>query len=211
MGRHELGPRDLRDDRVRRAPGARQRHPDRVRPPSIVHPHDRERHGLRWLGLQIVDSQSVYLGIPPSFVELASGSFLGFSQPGVHRARAFSRRPLFLRHTEHGPLHVRDRWQSGGGEARRASGCGCSARSGSALVGVAAAIAGNPDQLRQRGRPTRTPGSGCSCRPTPPPSSARACSGSASSRRSGPRSARSTCRSIGTGLTILNLAGRSSR
>ena len=38
------------------------------------------------LALQIVDSQSVYLGIPPSFVELGQWHVPRLLKPGVHRA-----------------------------------------------------------------------------------------------------------------------------
>jgi ribose transport system permease protein len=93
------------------------------------------------LALQIVDSQSVYLGIPEGFVELASGTLLGFSnQVFIGIAIVFAAH-LFLRHTEQG----RYMYAIGGNpEAARLAGVRVQRlrAAGFALVGVAAAISG---------------------------------------------------------------------
>jgi ribose transport system permease protein len=93
------------------------------------------------LALQIVDSQSVYLGIPPSFVELASGTFLGFSNQVFIGAGILMAAHLFLRQTEQG----RYMYAIGGNpEAARLAGVRVQRlrATGFALVGVAAAISG---------------------------------------------------------------------
>ena len=93
------------------------------------------------LALQIVDSQSVYLGISPSFVELASGSFLGFSNKVFIGVAILIAAHLFLRHTEQG----RYMYAIGGNpEAARLAGVRVQRlrATGFALVGAAAAISG---------------------------------------------------------------------
>jgi ribose transport system permease protein len=92
------------------------------------------------LGLQITDSQSVFEGIPPSFIELASGTFLGFSHQVFIGLGVLIMAQLFLRHTEYG----RYMYAIGGNpEAARLSGVRVSMLRalGFALVGVTAAIA----------------------------------------------------------------------
>jgi ribose transport system permease protein len=93
------------------------------------------------LGLQIVDSQSVFQGIPESFVNLASGTFLGFSHQVFIGLFVLAVAQIFLRHTELG----RYMYAIGGNpEAARLSGVRVSMLRaiGFGLVGVAAAIAG---------------------------------------------------------------------
>lgn len=93
------------------------------------------------LGLQIVHSQSVFLGISPSFVELASGTFLGFSHQVFIGLGVLFLAQVFLRHTETG----RYMYAIGGNpEAARLSGVRVAAlrATGFGLVGVAAAAAG---------------------------------------------------------------------
>lgn len=92
------------------------------------------------LGLQIVNSQSVYLGISPSFVKLASGSWLGLSHQVFIGLGVLALAHLFLRHTEYG----RHMYAIGGNpEAARLSGLRVRLLRtvGFGLVGVAAAIA----------------------------------------------------------------------
>ncbi len=93
------------------------------------------------LALQIVDSQSVYLGIPQSFIELASGTFLGFSNQVFIGLGILIAAHLFLRNTEQG----RYMYAIGGNpEAARLAGVRVQRlrATGFALVGAAAAIAG---------------------------------------------------------------------
>jgi ribose transport system permease protein len=93
------------------------------------------------LALQIVDSQSVYLGIPESFVELGSGSFLGFSNQVFIGLALLIAAHLYMRHTEQG----RYMYAIGGNpEAARLAGVRVQRlrATGFALVGAAAAIAG---------------------------------------------------------------------
>jgi ribose transport system permease protein len=54
------------------------------------------------LGLQIVHSQSVFQGIPESFVNLASGTFLGFSHQVFIGLFVLAVAQVVLRHTEFG-------------------------------------------------------------------------------------------------------------
>ena len=93
------------------------------------------------LALQIVDSQSVYLGIPASFVELGSGTFLGFSNQVFIGLALLIAAHLYMRHTEQG----RYMYAIGGNpEAARLAGVRVQRlrATGFALVGAAAAIAG---------------------------------------------------------------------
>ena len=93
------------------------------------------------LALQIVDSQSVYLGIPASFVELGSGTFLGFSNQVFIGLALLVAAHLYMRHTEQG----RYMYAIGGNpEAARLAGVRVQRlrATGFALVGAAAAIAG---------------------------------------------------------------------
>jgi ribose transport system permease protein len=92
------------------------------------------------LGLQIVNSQSVYLGISPSFVNLATGSWLGLSHQVFIGLGVLALAHLFLRHTEYG----RHMYAIGGNpEAARLSGLRVRhlRTVGFGLVGIAAAIA----------------------------------------------------------------------
>jgi ribose transport system permease protein len=93
------------------------------------------------LALQIVDSQSVYLGIPPSFIELGRGTFLGFSNQVFIGIAILITAHIFLRHTEQG----RYMYAIGGNpEAARLAGVRVQRlrATGFALVGSAAAISG---------------------------------------------------------------------
>jgi ribose transport system permease protein len=93
------------------------------------------------LALQIVDSQSVYLGISESFIELGSGTFLGFSNQVFIGLVILVAAHLFMRHTEQG----RYMYAIGGNpEAARLAGVRVQRlrATGFALVGVAAAISG---------------------------------------------------------------------
>ena len=93
------------------------------------------------LALQIVDSQSVYLGIPESFIELGSGTFLGFSNQVFIGLAILVAAHLYMRHTEQG----RYMYAIGGNpEAARLAGVRVQRlrATGFALVGVAAAISG---------------------------------------------------------------------
>jgi ribose transport system permease protein len=92
------------------------------------------------LGLQIVNSQSVYLGISPSFINLATGTWLGLSHQVFIGLAVLAVAHLFLRHTEWG----RHMYAIGGNpEAARLSGLRVKLLRtvGFGLVGVAAAIA----------------------------------------------------------------------
>ena len=91
------------------------------------------------LALRIVDSQSVYLGIPQQFGELAGGTILGFSNQVYIGIGILLAAHLFLRHTEYG----RYMYAIGGNpEAARLAGVRVRRLRtvGFALVGVAAAI-----------------------------------------------------------------------
>jgi ribose transport system permease protein len=93
------------------------------------------------LGLQIVDSQSVYQGIPNSFINLASGTFFGFSHQIFVGLGVLLVAQLFLRHTEYG----RYMYAIGGNpEAARLSGVRVRMLRalGFAIVGLTAAISG---------------------------------------------------------------------
>jgi ribose transport system permease protein len=93
------------------------------------------------LGLQIVDSQSVFEGIPNAFVEIAGGTFVGFSHQVFIGLGVLVLAQLFLRHTEYG----RYMYAIGGNpEAARLSGVRVRMLRalGFGLVGVTAAIAG---------------------------------------------------------------------
>lgn len=90
------------------------------------------------LGLQIVNSQSVYLGIPQSFINLASGNWLGFSHQVFIGLGVLLIAHVFMRHTEYG----RHMYAIGGNpEAARLSGLRVRALRmvGFAIVGAAAA------------------------------------------------------------------------
>jgi ribose transport system permease protein len=92
------------------------------------------------LGLQIVNSQSVYLGISQSFINLASGSWLGLSHQVFIGLAVLVVAHLFLRHTEWG-RHI---YAIGGNaEAARLSGLRVQRLRTVAfgIVGVTAAIA----------------------------------------------------------------------
>ena len=93
------------------------------------------------LGLEIVDSQSVFEGIPNAFIEIASGTFAGLSHQVYIGAVVLLVAQLFLRHTEYG----RYMYAIGGNrEAARLAGVRVRLlrATGFAIVGVAAAIAG---------------------------------------------------------------------
>lgn len=93
------------------------------------------------LALQIVDSQSVYLGIPESFVELGSGTFLGFSNQVFVGLGILVAAHLYMRQTEQG----RYMYAIGGNpEAARLAGVRVQRlrATGFALVGAAAAVSG---------------------------------------------------------------------
>jgi ribose transport system permease protein len=93
------------------------------------------------LALRIVDSQSVYLGIPPEFGELAGGTLLGFSNQVFIGLGILLVAHLFLRQTEYGRYMY-----AIGGNAEAARLAGVRVRRlravGFALVGIAAAISG---------------------------------------------------------------------
>jgi len=92
------------------------------------------------LGLQIVNSQSVYQGISQSFINLATGSWLGFSHQVFIGVGVLILAHLFLRHTEYG----RHMYAIGGNpEAARLSGLRVRLLRtvGFGIVGVSAAIA----------------------------------------------------------------------
>lgn len=93
------------------------------------------------LALQITDSQSVYEGIPEGFMNLASGTILGFSNQVYIGLLVLAVAHVFLRHTEQG----RYMYAIGGNpEAARLAGVRVQRLRaiGFALVGVAAAISG---------------------------------------------------------------------
>jgi ribose transport system permease protein len=92
------------------------------------------------LGLQIVNSQSVYLGISQSFINLATGSWLGLSHQVFIGVGVLIVAHLFMRHTEYG----RHMYAIGGNpEAARLSGLRVRRLRtlGFGIVGVSAAIA----------------------------------------------------------------------
>jgi ribose transport system permease protein len=93
------------------------------------------------LGLEIVDSQSVFEGIPNAFIEIAGGTWLGFSHQVFIGLAVLLLAQLFLRHTEYG----RYVYAIGGNpEAARLSGLRVRMwrAIGFGIVGVTAAIAG---------------------------------------------------------------------
>ena len=93
------------------------------------------------LGLQIVNSQSVYQGISQSFINLATGSWLGLSHQVFIGLGVLLVAHLFLRHTEYG----RHMYAIGGNpEAARLSGVRVRMLRtlGFGIVGVSAAVAG---------------------------------------------------------------------
>jgi ribose transport system permease protein len=93
------------------------------------------------LALEIVSSQSVFEGIPGGFIDIASGTFLGFSHQVFIGLVVLVLAQLFLRHTEYG----RYMYAIGGNpEAARLSGVRVRMLRavGFSLVGVSAAIAG---------------------------------------------------------------------
>jgi ribose transport system permease protein len=92
------------------------------------------------LALEIVDSQSVFEGIPQSFVDLASGTAFGFSHQVYIGLGVLILAHLFMRHTEYG----RYMYAIGGNpEAARLSGVRVRMlrATGFAIVGATAAIA----------------------------------------------------------------------
>ncbi len=96
---------------------------------------------LAGLALQITDSQSVYEGIPQGYIELASGTILGFSNQVFIGLAVLLVAHVYLRHTEQG----RYMYAIGGNpEAARLAGVRVKRLRavGFALVGAAAAISG---------------------------------------------------------------------
>jgi ribose transport system permease protein len=157
------------------------------------------------LALEIVDSQSVYLGIPASFGQLASGSFLTLSNQVFIGIGILILTHLFLRHTEHG----RYMYAIGGNpEAARLAGVRVRRlrATGFVLVGLAAAIAGI---LINSGAGAANPNTGIGLLL---PAYAAAFLGSSMFRVGvftpiGTALGALYLQIIGTGLTILNLAG----
>jgi ribose transport system permease protein len=93
------------------------------------------------LALEVVDSQSVFEGIPQGFVDIASGTALGFSHQVFIGLGVLVVAHVFMRHTEYG----RYMYAIGGNpEAARLSGVrvGALRASGFAIVGATAAVAG---------------------------------------------------------------------
>jgi ribose transport system permease protein len=93
------------------------------------------------LALEIVDSRSVYLGIPDPFRQLSGGSILGFSNQVFIGLGVLLLAHLFLRQTEYG----RYMYAIGGNpEAARLAGVRVRRlrAAGFVLVGIAAAMAG---------------------------------------------------------------------
>lgn len=93
------------------------------------------------LALEIVDSQSVFEGIPESFIDLASGTRFGFSHQVYIGLGVLILAHLFMRHTEYG----RYMYAIGGNpEAARLSGVRVRMlrATGFGIVGATAAIAG---------------------------------------------------------------------
>jgi ribose transport system permease protein len=93
------------------------------------------------LALEIVDSQSVFEGIPQSFIDLASGTRFGFSHQVYIGLAVLVLAHLFMRHTEYG----RYMYAVGGNpEAARLSGVRVRMlrATGFAIVGATAALAG---------------------------------------------------------------------
>ena len=157
------------------------------------------------LALQIVDSQSVYLGIPESFVELGSGTLLGFSNQVFIGLALLIAAHLYMRHTEQG----RYMYAIGGNpEAARLAGVRVQRlrATGFALVGAAAAIAGI---LINSSAGAANPNTGVGLLL---PAYAAAFLGSSMFRVGvftplGTALGALYLQMIGTGLTILNLAG----
>lgn len=157
------------------------------------------------LALEIVDSRSVYLGIPQSFGQLASGSFLGFSKQVYIGIGIVVLAHLFLRHTEYGRYMY-----AIGGNAEAARLAGVRVRrlraTGFVLVGLAAAMAGI---LINSGAGAANPNTGIGLLL---PAYAAAFLGSSMFRVGvftpvGTALGALYLQIIGTGLTILNLAG----
>lgn len=93
------------------------------------------------VGLQLVDSQSVFDGIAPGYTEIANGTFLGFSNVVFIGLLVLLVMHVLLRHTEPG----RYMYAIGGNrEAARLSGLRVRLllAAGFAIVGLCAAIAG---------------------------------------------------------------------
>jgi ribose transport system permease protein len=92
-------------------------------------------------GLQIVGSQSVYQGIPQAFINIASGTFLGFSNQVFIGVVILAIAYVALHHTEAGRYMYA---LGGNSEAARLSGLRVRVlrTAGFAIVGLAAAIAG---------------------------------------------------------------------
>lgn len=157
------------------------------------------------LALEIVDSRSVYLGIPESFGQLAGGSFLGFSNQVFIGIGVLVLAHLFLRHTEYG----RYMYAIGGNaEAARLAGVRVARlrATGFVLVGVSAAMAGI---LINSGAGAANPNTGIGLLL---PAYAAAFLGSSMFRVGvftpvGTALGALYLQIIGTGLTILNLAG----
>lgn len=157
------------------------------------------------LALEIVDSRSVYLGIPESFGELAGGTFLGFSNQVFIGIGVVVLAHLFMRHTEHG----RYMYAIGGNpEAARLAGVRVRRlrAGGFVLVGVAAAMAGI---LINSGAGAANPNTGIGLLL---PAYAAAFLGSSMFRVGvftpvGTALGALYLQIIGTGLTIMNLAG----
>jgi ribose transport system permease protein len=157
------------------------------------------------LALQIVDSQSVYLGIPASFIELGSGTFLGFSNQVFIGIAILVAAHLYMRHTEQG----RYMYAIGGNpEAARLAGVRVQRlrATGFALVGAAAAISGI---LINSAAGAANPNTGIGLLL---PAYAAAFLGSSMFRVGvftplGTALGALYLQMIGTGLTILNLAG----
>jgi ribose transport system permease protein len=93
------------------------------------------------LALEIVDSQSVFEGIPESFIDLASGTRFGFSHQVYIGLGVLILAHVFMRHTEYG----RYMYAIGGNpEAARLSGVRVNMlrATGFGIVGATAAVAG---------------------------------------------------------------------
>ena len=157
------------------------------------------------LALEIVDSRSVYLGITASFGQLAGGSFLGFSNQVFIGIGVLLAAHVFLRQTEYGRYMY-----AIGGNAEAARLAGVRVRRlraiGFALVGLAAAMSGI---LINSGAGAANPNTGIGLLL---PAYAAAFLGSSMFRVGvftplGTALGALYLQIIGTGLTILNLAG----
>ncbi len=156
-------------------------------------------------GLQLVGSQSVFQGISPSYVKIASGSFLGFSNQVFVGLVVLLVVQVLLRHTEPG----RYMYAIGGNpEAARLSGLRVRLlkAAGFGAVGLAAAIAGVL-LTSQAGASNPNTGTGLLL-----PAYAAAYLGSSMFRRGiftplGTALGALYLQVVGTGLTILNLSG----